>query len=685
MATQQPCLFEEAEADAHAGVVVAQLTHQIVQRREDEAPNAALFDGHAVDAAQVFDGQGIAVGVACKPSFVAGGVKEDAVGRFAVAPGAACFLIIGFQRVGQTKVDDKADVGFVDAHAEGNGGDDHTHVATHEAILYAGAIRNTGVVVDGVDAMADEQRGQFLTVAAGAGVDDAVAFQRRAEVDELGVFAVFVGHVDGGQAQVGAEAVQRHDLQAARRLAVFAHAEKLAFNVTAHLGGRSGSERKDGRRSQAAVGVGDGEVVGAEVVSPGGDAVGFVDDEAGDAATLQCVQKGPLAQPFRRGIDKPIAPCRQIVDGLGHAFAVHAAVDGDGLGAQGGGQVVHLIFHEGDEGRYDQGEAAVEQGGQLVAERLARSGGKDGEDVFATPCCGHHLGLSTAQAVEAKILLYSGGEIRFFLRGDGDGAQIRHGWGGLGRGARFGLLRIANGGLRIAWRRRFDVVEQVAQSGDFFVLALDDERPGFFDAVDVAQQGEEITGLAHFQGRKRVLAFVDGKCLYGVGGGGDTVPAAVGDVGEAEAGRAAARRKLPMTQEGTFGGIDVILGQVDLSAQAPGGSVVALDLAFDWGFRFVKAPGRKQTARHQQQCRLRFALRQASFHHRYRFGGASQAEQRLGFVVLKGDVAFYVQLAQADQCLGVRFPAQQRTDQPVARLRGQVRNVVGCEFEGGEG
>ena len=52
------------------------------------------------------------------------GVVEDAEGGETVAPGAAGFLVVVLEGLREGPVDDEADVGFVDAHAEGGGGDD---------------------------------------------------------------------------------------------------------------------------------------------------------------------------------------------------------------------------------------------------------------------------------------------------------------------------------------------------------------------------------------------------------------------------------------------------------------------------------------------------------------------------------------------------------------------------------
>ena len=53
------------------------------------------------------------------------GVKEDGAAWEAVASGAADLLVEGLYRAGEGDVDDGADVGLIDAHAEGDGGDDN--------------------------------------------------------------------------------------------------------------------------------------------------------------------------------------------------------------------------------------------------------------------------------------------------------------------------------------------------------------------------------------------------------------------------------------------------------------------------------------------------------------------------------------------------------------------------------
>src|ERR671913_1148650 len=93
-----------------------------------------------------------------------------------VATGASRLLRICLQRRARAEVDDEADVGLVDTHAEGNRGDDDARVATHEAVLVCGAQPwlESGVIGDGAYAVVAQHPGKVLGIAAGRNVDDAL-------------------------------------------------------------------------------------------------------------------------------------------------------------------------------------------------------------------------------------------------------------------------------------------------------------------------------------------------------------------------------------------------------------------------------------------------------------------------------------------------------------------------------
>ena len=79
------------------------------------------------------------------------GVEEDGAAGEAVASGSADLLVEGFDGAGEGDVDDGADVGLVDAHAEGDGGDDDFELSCEEAGLdaVAGGRVEAGVVGGG--------------------------------------------------------------------------------------------------------------------------------------------------------------------------------------------------------------------------------------------------------------------------------------------------------------------------------------------------------------------------------------------------------------------------------------------------------------------------------------------------------------------------------------------------------
>ena len=66
---------------------------------------------------------------------VARAEEQQALGREAVPSGAPGFLVIALDVFGQIVMDDEADVGLVDAHAEGDGGADHPHFVAQEKFL----------------------------------------------------------------------------------------------------------------------------------------------------------------------------------------------------------------------------------------------------------------------------------------------------------------------------------------------------------------------------------------------------------------------------------------------------------------------------------------------------------------------------------------------------------------------
>ena len=106
---------------------------------------------------------------------VGGRVEQQALGVEAVAAGAAGLLLVVLERLGRAGVDDEAHVRSIDAHAEGDGGDDDVGALVDEGVLVARAlvVGQAGVIRDRLVAGVGERRGRLVDVLARDAVDDA--------------------------------------------------------------------------------------------------------------------------------------------------------------------------------------------------------------------------------------------------------------------------------------------------------------------------------------------------------------------------------------------------------------------------------------------------------------------------------------------------------------------------------
>jgi hypothetical protein len=104
-------------------------------------------------------------------------VGHPGVGRRAIAAGAAGFLIIAFDALGQVQMRHEAHVRFVDAHAEGDGGGHDDAVIAQKGILIAPAHRlfHAGVIRQRLDAVFHQPGSGFLHLLARQAIDDAGA------------------------------------------------------------------------------------------------------------------------------------------------------------------------------------------------------------------------------------------------------------------------------------------------------------------------------------------------------------------------------------------------------------------------------------------------------------------------------------------------------------------------------
>ncbi len=127
---------------------------------------------------------------------IAAGIEQHALGFQAVAAGPARFLLVMLDRLGHGGVQDEADVGAVDAHAESDGGHDQVAFLLRRTLLARPAFlgRQAGVIGPALDALGLQDRADVVHVLAAQAIDDArlarVAFEHFVDLGvEIGAAA----------------------------------------------------------------------------------------------------------------------------------------------------------------------------------------------------------------------------------------------------------------------------------------------------------------------------------------------------------------------------------------------------------------------------------------------------------------------------------------------------------------
>ena len=288
-----------------------------------------------------------------------------------------------------------ADVGLVDAHAEGDGGHHDQPVLALEPRLDLPPRLGLQPRVIGhrrVSRLGQRLRQRFGPRPAGAINDPRLPAPGRDETHHLLARAVLGLE---GQPQVGpVEAAQKGH----GGLAVEQARDDLGpgFHV------RRGGEGRQ-RHVQRALEIPDAQVVGAEVVTPLADAMRLVHGDGGHARAPQQGQRPARGQPFRRHVEKlQLAPRQGPEHGVG--FLVGVAAGQRARRHPRLAQRAHLVAHQGDQRGYDHRHPVPHQRGQLEAQRLAAARGHDRQHVAAP---GHGLDdllLAGAETVEAPDL-----------------------------------------------------------------------------------------------------------------------------------------------------------------------------------------------------------------------------------------------------------------------------------------
>ncbi|OPZ87627.1 MAG: hypothetical protein BWY76_00366 [bacterium ADurb.Bin429] len=325
---------------------------------------------------------------------IAEAVEHPGIGGQAVAPRAPRLLIIGFHALRDVQVGDEAHVRLVNAHAEGDGGDDNHPVLALKAVLVAlaGGGVHAGVIGQCVPALRRQPVRDLLGLAAGQAVDDAgvarvFGFEKVAQL-RLRIRLLLYPVADIGPVKARYEEFR-----------VFQPQLFHDFPTRQRVGG--GGERQPGDAGEALVQHGEEEVFLAKIVPPLRNAVRLVYGEKSEGTARKQRQRAVGEQALGRDVKK--------IEGARFHLLLHPLRFRRGeRGVEKGGaraklaQRAHLVLHKGDERRDDYPHAGTQQRGQLIAQRFAPASGHQHEGIAAGEHPADDRFLLPAKAVVAE-------------------------------------------------------------------------------------------------------------------------------------------------------------------------------------------------------------------------------------------------------------------------------------------
>ena len=304
-------------------------------------------------------------------------IESNAIPLASVTTGAARLLVITFKALGDVVMDNEAHIRFVDTHAEGDGGDNHIHFLHQEfvLILFTGLAIESCVIRECLDAVHHQSFGQFLHFFTAEAIHDA-----RLSLVLLDIFDDILDDVFGFGThlviKVGAVERRFEDLGI--------HDFQVLHDVVLHFDGGRGGESDDGQ--VFADGVDDGTqaaVFGPEVVSPFRDTVCLVDGHERDFEGAKEVHSLFFGQRLGSHIQHLGLTVFEVFFHLQklrfRERGVHHMGDTQ-LGTEVADHI-HLVFHQGDQGRDHDGGPRFHQSRQLVAQRFATPRGHQHKSV----------------------------------------------------------------------------------------------------------------------------------------------------------------------------------------------------------------------------------------------------------------------------------------------------------------
>ena len=180
---------------------------------------------------------------------------------------------------------------------------------------------------------------------------------------------------------------------------------ELRHDVATHAAGRRGGEGMDARLRQQRPHLAEPAVLRPEVVPPLADAVGLVHGDEAHAHLRQPAHEA-FAAVAHEALRRHVQQARVSLAHRAHDVALLILVEGAVVAGGGhavGVQPVHLVLHQRDERRHDDGKTRLEQRRRLEAERLAAARRHHEQRVAAAEDRVHDLALVRPELCVAPV------------------------------------------------------------------------------------------------------------------------------------------------------------------------------------------------------------------------------------------------------------------------------------------
>ena len=302
-------------------------------------------------------------------SLVGIAVHQVGAAHRSVAPRAANLLVVAFKRRRQPGVNHRADVGLVDAHAEGDGGHHHLQFSSLKCGMHSFPRRRIEPRM--VSRGGNSERkllGQLLRHFARCRINNrrtALGAGQQAADRPRPLRHGKLHHLDG---QIVAP-------EAVNELRGLDHSQ-LLHNVGLHRWRGRSRQRQHRSRTQRGQVLAEHPVIGTEVVAPLRDAMRLVNGDQRRLALGQHLAEARNPQTLRRN-EEELQRSREVIHaGLPRLRPVEAGVNPCNAQSQ-RRELGCLVFHQSDQRRDDQRRSSQRNRRQLVAERLAKASRHD--------------------------------------------------------------------------------------------------------------------------------------------------------------------------------------------------------------------------------------------------------------------------------------------------------------------